>query len=91
MRFLDVIDISASGLTAQRLRLDTIANNMPTLKLPEFKMKRTLSQAGSVFGGRTSRAQRAKALPTYWKKKWGLSMVKEIRSVSEMSNPSGGC
>jgi len=28
MSFLDAIDISASGLTAQRLRLDTIANNM---------------------------------------------------------------
>lgn len=28
MSFLDGIDISASGLTAQRLRLDTIANNM---------------------------------------------------------------
>lgn len=28
MRFLSSIDISASGLTAQRLRMDTIANNM---------------------------------------------------------------
>lgn len=28
MRFLNSIDISASGLTAQRLRMDTIANNM---------------------------------------------------------------
>ncbi len=28
MSFLDGIDISASGLTAQRLRLDTIANNL---------------------------------------------------------------
>ena len=28
MRFLSSIDISASGLTAQRLRMDTIASNM---------------------------------------------------------------
>ena len=28
MRFLSSIDVSASGLTAQRLRMDTIANNM---------------------------------------------------------------
>lgn len=28
MSFLDGIDVSASGLTAQRLRLDTIANNL---------------------------------------------------------------
>lgn len=28
MSFLDGIDVSASGLTAQRLRLDAIANNM---------------------------------------------------------------
>ncbi len=28
MSFLNCIDVSASGLTAQRLRMDTIANNM---------------------------------------------------------------
>ncbi|HZJ84478.1 MAG TPA: flagellar basal body rod protein FlgC [Syntrophomonadaceae bacterium] len=28
MKFLNAIDISASGLTAQRLRMDTIASNM---------------------------------------------------------------
>lgn len=28
MKFLNAMDISASGLTAQRLRMDTIANNM---------------------------------------------------------------
>ncbi len=28
MKFLNCIDVSASGLTAQRLRMDTIANNM---------------------------------------------------------------
>lgn len=32
MRFLDGIDISASGLTAQRLRMDTIASNMANVE-----------------------------------------------------------
>ncbi|MEN6348092.1 MAG: flagellar basal body rod protein FlgC [Syntrophomonas sp.] len=32
MGFLDSIDISASGLTAQRLRMDTIANNMANVE-----------------------------------------------------------
>ncbi|MEN6462078.1 MAG: flagellar basal body rod protein FlgC [Syntrophomonas sp.] len=32
MRFLNSIDVSASGLTAQRLRMDTIANNMANVE-----------------------------------------------------------
>jgi len=32
LRFLDGIDISASGLTAQRLRMDTIASNMANVE-----------------------------------------------------------
>lgn len=32
MNFLNSIDISASGLTAQRLRMDTIANNMTNVE-----------------------------------------------------------
>ena len=32
MRFLDTIDISASGLTAQRLRMDTIASNIANVE-----------------------------------------------------------
>lgn len=32
MRFLDGIDISASGMTAQRLRMDTIASNMANVE-----------------------------------------------------------
>ena len=32
MGFLDSIDISASGLTAQRLRMDTIASNMANVE-----------------------------------------------------------
>jgi flagellar basal-body rod protein FlgC len=32
MRFLDSIDISASGLTAQRLRMDTIASNIANVE-----------------------------------------------------------
>lgn len=32
MGFLDSIDISASGMTAQRLRMDTIANNMANVE-----------------------------------------------------------
>lgn len=32
MGYLDSIDISASGLTAQRLRMDTIANNMANVE-----------------------------------------------------------
>ena len=43
MRFLDTIDISASGLTAQRLRMDTIANVL-MLKPPGLKMERSLPQ-----------------------------------------------
>lgn len=37
MSFLDGIDISASGLTAQRLRLDTIANNMANAETTRVK------------------------------------------------------
>lgn len=37
MSFLDGIDISASGLTAQRLRLDTIANNMANVESTRVK------------------------------------------------------
>ncbi|QGT99161.1 Flagellar basal-body rod protein FlgC [Candidatus Syntrophocurvum alkaliphilum] len=32
MRFLNSIDVSASGLTAQRLRMDTTANNMANVE-----------------------------------------------------------
>lgn len=32
MNFLNSIDVSASGLTAQRLRMDTIANNMANIE-----------------------------------------------------------
>ncbi len=32
MRFLNSIDVSASGLTAQRLRMDTIASNMANVE-----------------------------------------------------------
>ncbi len=32
MNFLNSIDVSASGLTAQRLRMDTIANNMANVE-----------------------------------------------------------
>ncbi len=32
MSFLNCIDVSASGLTAQRLRMDTIANNMANVE-----------------------------------------------------------
>lgn len=89
MRFLDVIDISASGLTAQRLRLDTIANNMANVETTRVQDGRgPYRRQVVVFEARTSRAAESKSFANILEEKMGTGVrVKEIRSVNENEQP----
>ncbi|MGS0764254.1 flagellar basal body rod protein FlgC [Syntrophomonas curvata] len=91
MRFLDTIDISASGLTAQRLRMDTIANNMANVETTRVQNgagpyrrqvvvfeARTPRTAGNSFDNMLE--QQIEAMGS------GVR-VKEIRQISENEAP----
>ncbi len=90
MRFLNSIDISASGLTAQRLRMDTIANNMANAETT-----RTENGEGPyrrqvvVFEARNPNSK--KSFNTVLKDKLAYNpqgvRVKEIRSLEENELP----
>jgi len=91
MRFLDTIDISASGLTAQRLRMDTIANNMANVETTRVQggtgpyrrqvvvfEARTPRTAGRSFGNVLEKQMEAMGSGV---------RVKEIREISENEEP----
>lgn len=91
MRFLDTIDISASGLTAQRLRMDTIANNMANVETTRVQNgagpyrrqvvvfeARTPRTAGKSFGN---------ILEQQIENMGSGVRVKEIRQISENEAP----
>ncbi len=91
MRFLDAIDISASGLTAQRLRMDTIANNMANVETTRVQNgtgpyrrqvvvfeARTLGTAGRSFDNMLDKQIEAMGSGV---------RVKEIRQISENEEP----
>lgn len=91
MRFLDTIDISASGLTAQRLRMDTIANNMANVETT-----RVQNGAGPyrrqvvVFEARTPRTggkSFGNLLEEQIESMGSGVRVKEIRQISENEAP----
>lgn len=92
MRFLSSIDVSASGLTAQRLRLDTIANN-----LSNAETTRVANGTGPyrrqvvVFEARTPRDS-SRGFRSILEEKTssaaGLGVrVKEIREIGENEAP----
>lgn len=91
MRFLDTIDISASGLTAQRLRMDTIANNMANVETTRVQggtgpyrrqvvvfEARTPRTAGRSFGNVLEKQMEAMGSGV---------RVKEIREIGENEEP----
>jgi len=91
--FLDSIDISASGLTAQRLRMDTIANNMANVETTRVENgngpyrrqivvfeARSAKAAGRNFKDILNAEAKAKTVGT------GVR-VKEIRSLDENDAP----
>ncbi|MDD3267790.1 MAG: flagellar basal body rod protein FlgC [Syntrophomonadaceae bacterium] len=93
MGFLDSIDISASGLTAQRLRMDTIANNMANVETTQvangqgpYRRQIVLFEARGVqpsarkFKDILDEEAKAKTVGT------GVR-VKEIRALNENEAP----
>ncbi len=94
MGFLDTIDISASGLTAQRLRMDTIANNMANVETTRvqngqgpyrrqvvvFEARKAQTGVRSFQDVLDSEEVKAKTIGT------GVR-VKEIRSITEEEAP----
>lgn len=93
MGFLDSIDISASGLTAQRLRMDTIASNMANVETTRaangqgpYRRQivlfeaRTNQTSGRKFKDILNDEAKAKTIGT------GVR-VKEIRTVTEEEAP----
>lgn len=88
MGFLDAMDISASGLTAQRLRMDTISSN-----LANAESTRNAGGAGPyrrqvvVF---EAKKQTPSAFAAMLGEKMGASggvRVKEIRQLSDAQSP----
>ena len=62
MRFLDTIDISASGLTAQRLRMDTIASNIANVETTRVQNGRgPYRRQVVVFESRTPRVTESRS------------------------------
>lgn len=91
MKFLNSIDVSASGLTAQRLRMDTIANNMAnaeTTRVPNGKgpYKRQIV----VFEARTAPAAGGKFQNLLQSQLAAVGegvRVKEIKQLDETDAP----
>jgi len=91
LRFLRAIDISASGLTAQRLRMDTIASNLANAETTRvengtgpYKRQVVVFEARSAREAKNSFKsilQEKTEIPGY-----GVR-VKEIRQVSEKETP----
>lgn len=92
MSFLDGIDISASGLTAQRLRLDTIANNLANAETTRvaggrgpYRRQVVIFESrpgSSVTGGFAGVLQRSMAANS-----GGGVRVKAIRSLDDQEFP----
>lgn len=95
MRFLDTIDISASGLTAQRLRMDTIASNIANVETTRVENGRgPYRRQVVVFQARNPRvankmvgADFESVLEDKINKMGSGVRVKEIRSVDENEQP----
>ena len=92
MRFLDTIDISASGLTAQRLRMDTIASNIANVETTRVQNGRgPYRRQVVVFEARTPRVAGSRSFENILEEKienTGSGVrVKEIRSVNENEQP----
>lgn len=90
MGFLDSMNISASGLTAQRLRMDTIANNMANVDTTRTEKGGPYKRQVVVLEARTP-GQAKTSFNTILNEK-ALSLgtgvrVKQIREVSENEAP----
>ncbi|MGR6836164.1 flagellar basal body rod protein FlgC [Syntrophomonas erecta] len=91
MSFLSSIDISASGLTAQRLRMDTIANNMANVESTRTENGRgPYRRQVVVFESRQTLPSK-KGFAGILNKQMGTMgqgvRVKEIREISENESP----
>lgn len=89
MNFLNTIDISASGLTAQRLRMDTIANNMANVETT-----RVANRPGPyrrqvvVFEARTGEQKGFQNILKTQMQSLGQGVrVKQIREITDAESP----
>lgn len=90
MGFLDSINISASGLTAQRLRMDTIASNMANVDTTRTEKGGPYRRQVVVLEARTPNVSKASFRTILDEKRSKIGMgvrVKEIREVSENEAP----
>lgn len=89
MRFLNSIDVSASGLTAQRLKMDTIASNMANVETTQVNGgKGPYRRQVVVFEAQQSKAVGSfnRILEDQITTQAGVR-VKEIRELSETEAP----
>ncbi|MGI5911142.1 MAG: flagellar basal body rod protein FlgC [Syntrophomonadaceae bacterium] len=91
MSFLNTIDISASGLTAQRLRMDTIASNMANIETTRLQNGVGPYRRQVVVFEATNSRSKGKSFNQLLQdniKTIGTGVrVKEIREVSEDEEP----
>lgn len=95
MGFLDTIDISASGLTAQRLRMDTIASNMANVETTRVQGRQgPYRRQVVVFEARSDNAsgvasgsQFKDVLHSQMQSVGNGVRVKEIKEISETESP----
>lgn len=90
MGFLDSINISASGLTAQRLRMDTIANNMANVDTTRTEKGGPYKRQVVVLEARNPRQAKTSFNTILNEKALSLGTgvrVKQIREVSENEAP----
>ncbi|MGI5920208.1 MAG: flagellar basal body rod protein FlgC [Syntrophomonadaceae bacterium] len=90
MSFLNSIDVSASGLTAQRLKMDTIANNMANVETTRVQGRTgPYRRQVVVFEARQSPAQGnfQNILNSQLRATGNGVRVKEIRELSEAESP----
>ncbi|SHG58538.1 flagellar basal-body rod protein FlgC [Thermosyntropha lipolytica DSM 11003] len=90
MGFLDSINISASGLTAQRLRMDTIANNMANVDTTRTEKGGPYRRQVVVLEARTTGGNNNdfRSVLEAKRAKIGSGVrVREIREISENEAP----
>ncbi|MBO8159344.1 flagellar basal body rod protein FlgC [Thermosyntropha sp.] len=90
MGFLDTINISASGLTAQRLRMDTIANNMANVDTTRTEKGGPYRRQVVVLEARSTKNSKTSFRSILDSKSSNLGSgvrVKEIRELDENEAP----
>jgi flagellar basal-body rod protein FlgC len=62
MNFLDALNTSASGLSAQRLRMNLISSNLANVNTPQAKEGHAYKRKDAVFSAQPQQAEFGKAL-----------------------------